>query len=292
MIGKLRMLPNILRSGTAPANAVSLRQALMPAEIHSTEIASRALVGDHYAEVRNVLQIPFDDSLDSTGAHYLECFFQMPVDTVKVVSAKVWIQQKPFRAYETSATSYVGSGTSVAGGGSSSGTSSSNGNSAIGGASPSNSGGAGTTTDAQGLHNHTETGSVTSSDGSHSHNVGSHTHTIGHSHSDSGHAHSVTISFPSHSHSVDLAHGHAINYGIYEAAATGTLGIKFSDDGTLGNYSATLQSAFNNLSGYELLPYITNTKGDKRLRIDSTGLCRVQVLVMLDLIVAVPDYSL
>lgn len=274
---RVRLRPSTLRDIRGGANFGSPVAAVVtpppPASTGALELAPGAIYGPHYAHVRNVLQIPFDDSIDST--HPLECFFQMPTDTVQVKSAKVWVQRKSFRAYSTTVSSGGGS-TSGSGGG---GTSSS---------------GGGQTSGDSGIHDHGFTqmtprtsGATTVADhGSHTHEYFNlddiltqpdHTHTV------ANHNHTTDV----HSHSTP-AHAHNLTFGIFEQAAAGTLSLYVSDDGS--SYGSALISGATSISGTSLTG-LTTTAGDKRIKIEGTGLTRVQVLIELDLIVKVPPLA-
>lgn len=162
-------------------------------------------------------------------------------------------------------------------------------------------------TDAQGIHNHSDPqGGFTGDAGSHSHNVNSHGHTdAGHRHGyfyftatdntgahthtvDTTHTHTVTITAhthttdTTHTHTVDTSHTHTMTYGIFEQAAAGTLSLNVADNGT--TYGPTRTPGVTAITAYEMTPDLTIVPGDKRIRINGTGLCRVQVLVVLDLI--------
>lgn len=143
----MRMRPSVLREGIAQTNFVGKPDSLYPGQVDSSAVASGSLVGDHYAEVRNVVPFSFDDSIDPT--HDLDCFFQMPSGALKIYSAKVWVKPAAFRAYETGS-SAGGSGSVTSGGGSTTTSSTTD----AGGATPSSSGGSSPTTDAQGSHTH------------------------------------------------------------------------------------------------------------------------------------------
>lgn len=210
-------------------------------------IRGGAIYGGHYSEVRNVIQIPFDDSIDST--HALECFFQMPTGTVKVTSAKVWVQRKSFRAYETATASESSHTHTVTIGTHSHGV------------SQNNSGGT-TSTDSGHSHNYTDIYAATTSDAG-----GSSTPTS----------------------SGGAGHTHGITYGIYEQAAAGNLALYVADDGS--SYGSAITSGVTSITAQEITPSLTKSSGDKRIKIEGTGLTRVQVLLMLDLLVQVEQLS-
>lgn len=175
---------------------------------------------------RLVIQLPFDDSLDST--HDLECFFVMPTAVKGIKSARVWVARKDFRAYETAA--------------------------------------------ASGAHSHGISASEqfdatgTTVVGDH----GSHGHTFSDTYS------TVTDS---------ASHSHGITYGIYEQAAAGTLSLYVADDGT--NYGSAIIGGVTAINDQSILSQLTKKAGAKRIKITSTGLCRVQVTLVLDLNIAV-----
>lgn len=242
--------------------------------ISQAEFRSGSVMGGSYGEVRNIIQIPFDDSVDST--HPLECFFQMPLNTAKIYSAKIWVQRKSFRQYVQAASSSSSSGgsahthnqngfdtttTDVDGGG---------------GASPSSSGGR------AGQHSHTDPqGGSTGLD------TADHTHTIGHGHTVHHHnyldaVNSVTSNDnPAHTHTITTST--SLNPGIFETAASGTLSLFVADDGV--TYGAAVVSGLTAISGTDIASLLSLTPGDRRIRIDGTGLTRVQVLLVLDLLV-------
>ena len=257
--------------------------------------------GYNYARVRNTLQIPFDDSIDASNP--LECFFQMPTNVNAIRQAKVWVQRKAFREYVSAASSAAGGGTTV--------TSTTDAQ----GASPSTSGGdlgialshdtlgghahashahdfnhAATFDDGYATHDHSATVPADAGGTSHTHSGHSdhqhdtlgahahathgayaHSHTIGHGHS---HAHGVTLT--DHSHAITLTPG------IFETAASGTVSLFVANDGT--TYGAAIVSGASSIAAQTLLPQLTTTTGDKRIKIVATGLMRVQVLLLLDLV--------
>jgi len=250
------------------------------------DVVPGSLQGGHYGETRNVVAFSFDDSIDPT--HGLDCFFQMPVGTLKIYSAKLWVKPAPFRAYETASTSGGGVTGSSSGGGSTPTSSGGASHNHSVGTAPDTVGTAtGVTTDAQGVHNH---GGAVGNDGNHSHNVGNHTHSynlaVATSGSESTHTHTVTIG--SHSHTTDTTHSHGITYGIFESgASTGTLSAKVADDGaTFGSSVASGSS----ISAVDIKAYLTLTPGDRQVRIETTGAgaqARVKVLLILDLLIKV-----
>ena len=85
----------------------------------------------------------------------------------------------------------------------------------------------------------------------------------------------------SHSHSVG-AHTHSMTYGIFETAASGTLSLFVADNGT--SYGSAITSGASSISGIDIRSQLTKSAGDKRLKITGTGLMRVQVLLLLDLV--------
>jgi hypothetical protein len=241
--------------------------------VTNIKIADLTLTAGKYLQVRNVIQIPFDDSIDST--HPLECFFQMPTGVVAVKSTKVWVQQKSFRQYSSGASS-------TSGGGSTTSTSTTHGhnvnNDGTQYSTGSDSTATGGSTDAQLNHDHTYSGGNTGVNGAHSHLVNSHWHT----HSHSVFFGNVTGLGGSHNHSVDTTHNHTITMtpGIFETAATGTLSLKVADDGS--TYGAAVVSGVTSITAQAIT--LTTTAGDRRIKLETTGLNRVQVLVVMDLI--------
>lgn len=277
---------------------------------------------------RSVQQIPFDDSID--GTYPLECFFQMPPGVVQVRSVKVWVTRKPFRRYVSAVSSSATGGggvTSSSSGGSSQTSSAATGHShaiqlsgtstttsstglqiVAGGSSAAGSSTAtGGTTDAQGVHNHSDPqGGATGDAGSHSHNVNfSHSHTtnISHSHTtsetahghgyltafsgttDSGGSHSHTLD-TTHSHNTDTTHNHTITTtltaGIYEEALTGTVSLYAANDGI--TFAGPIVTGQTIISGLDITSYFSKAPGDRRIRVNGTALMRVQVLLVVDLI--------
>jgi len=77
--------------------------------------------------------------------------------------------------------------------------------------------------------------------------------------------------------------------GIYETASAGTLSLTVADDGT--TYGSALTSGVSSITAYDFTSSLSITAGDRRIKITGTGLTRVQVLLMLDLIVAVPPLT-
>lgn len=262
---------------------------------------------------RSVMQIPFDDSISS--AYPLECFFQMPVGTVRVQSVKVWVKRVPFRRYVSAVSA------SSSGGGSNQTSSSDTGHShgiQLSGAPTTSSGtgveiylgggSAGTTvasggsTDAQGQHNHSDPqGGVTGDAGIHSHNVNfAHSHSVdyshGHSVSDPTHTHAYLAAFSGttdsgggHSHTLDTTHNHTITTtltaGIFEEALSGTVSLYASNNGS--TFAGPIVSGQSVINGVDVTSYFTKTPGDRKIRVDATALMRVQVLVYMDLILEV-----
>lgn len=288
------------RFGAVQATAPTIYQA-PPSNSGVGEVTSPTLSTGVAEEIaRNVQQIPYSDSI--SASYPLECFFVMPVGVVRIRSIKVYAQRDEFRRYvqAVSASSAGGGGTVTSGGGGG-GTSSTvfgysvtttSGGSLVGGADPSSTGGAGSTTDAQGVHNHSETGSITSSDGSHAHNVNSHSHTLGHSHPLPDHQHAVAVAQHNHttdvhSHGVDTSHNHTITTtltpGIFEEVLSGTISL-FVDNTGLGTAYAGPISSGSGFDGVDVTGYFTRTPGARRIKIEGTALMRVHVLIVLDLV--------
>lgn len=259
------------------------------------------------AIARSVQQIPFDDSID--GTYPLECFFQMPTRVVEINDIQVWVKRLPFRRY-VQTTSLAGGGsnqTTTGGGGVQT---SSNADqphshpipaSGVGTvwdslASPGTSSDTPTTGAQQQLHTHA--GGATEAQ-NHTHQV-THAHTVNsHQHSHSAftteptltqtenalHKHDLNTS---HNHSVDTTHNHALDLlsGIFESPLTGTMSLYVADNGV--NYGSAVVTGMNEIGsdsgGYSLRSRIGRTAGAKRIRINSTALMRVQVLLVMDLI--------
>lgn len=253
-------------------------------------------------------QIPFDDSID--GTYPLECFFQMPKSTLGIKSARVWVQRKPFRTYNSAG---AAAATSSAAGGDGANTSMTGTHPGTGSLAHSASGdhtgthaGHGTHTGTHAAHSSVADDSYRTHDhatgvnsgitAAHSHDahadhVFDHSgwdhanHTLSHSASAThtlqdhvlAHNHGTHDHFPGSSHS----HGVSLTPGIFESGPTGTLSLAVADDGV--TYGAALTSGVNAISDFDLLPNLTKASGDKRLRISGTGLMRVQVLLTLEL---------
>lgn len=223
--------------------------------VQSPQLGPQSVSGEHYAQTRIVVPFSFDDSIDPT--HPLDCFFQMPAGVLKLYSAKVWVKPAPFRAYETASTS-GGSSTSSASG------SHTHGLTKV----------ASTSGTFSGLHSHTDPqgGATGSTDIVHEHGI-----LICASNSDAG---------ADHTH-VAPDHAHGIAYGIFEsAAATGTLGLHVANDGV--TFGAEVASAASIAT--DIKAYLTNTAGDRQVRVTTTGAgaqARVKVLLMLDVLVKV-----
>lgn len=253
------------------------------AGVGSPDLAPTSVLGGHYAETRNVIPFSFDDSIDPT--HALDCFFQMPQGVLKIYSAKLWVKPDAFRAYETSSTSGGGATSSTAAGHSHSLSYSLISTDLSG---TGNSGSTAPTTDAQGLHNHSDPqGGVTGDSVTHSHNVLGHTHT-GPSHGHTYYAGLSTTASDSHSHTTDTTHSHGIAYGIFTSTApTGTLSVQVADDGA--TFGASLASAAS-ITALDIKQFLSLTPGDRQLRISTAGagaLARVKVLLMLDVLLKV-----
>ena len=235
---------------------------------------------------RVVIQIPFDDSIDASNA--LECFFQMPTQVAAIRSAKVWVQRKSFRTYNSaaSATANTTHTHDVT--------------------MPYNST---TTTDTdntgEAAHTHGNSGNTGNQSATHTHDASS-AETQNHLHAYS----TATAAGASHSHphshgpsseqfiigtsgssvvtsSGGTSHAHTITLtsGIFETAASGTVSLAVASDGI--NYGAAVTSGVNSIDGLEIKEHLRGAAGDRRIKITATGLMRVQVLLVLDLKVAV-----
>lgn len=253
--------------------------------VSSPDLPPTGIIGAHYAETRNVLPFAFDDSIDTSNA--LECFFQMPVGVLKIYSAQVWIQQKPFRRYVSS---------NVAEGSHTHGLSASGANTSTWNFPNTNAEASHThTVNALGnqgtLHTHTDSGDSTITS----------TESANHSHSNSG-----TGAGSSHTHGIidhwhdyltpgsvtasGSSHTHTLSPGIIESDGTGNLDLYLSDDGTGGGYGSALVSAVTPpIIAQPLTPKLTIASGDKRLKIAQVSgvRCRVQVLIMIDVLLKV-----
>ena len=193
---------------------------------------------------RIIMQIPFDDSLDSSNA--LECFFQMPTRTRAIREAKVWVQQKAYRTYSSSA-STVSNGTS-------------------------------------GTPSATDTAIRFTGTNQSTHDHGGTVALEATTYYDSITTEAVTLADDAHTHSV-TGHTHALDSVITETAASGTLSLFVANDGT--NYGSAIISGASSITGQDIKSQLTNTTGDKRIKIVTTGKARIQVLLLLDLRVAV-----
>lgn len=242
---------------------------------------------------RIILEIPFDDSLDGGASNYLECFFQMPDGVNAIRSAKVWVQQKPFRTYNSAASSASG-GTTVTSSTTSHvhpqvASSKTTGTSSDTAHTHSNSGNTGN----QGAtHTHVESGGGTTNAETQNHD---HAYTTATGSSSAAHTHTEeglgAFTDPEtivggHTHTTNTAHTHTIDLtpGIFESGPTGTFSLQVADDGT--NYGASIVTGQTSLTAQPLTG-LTRVKGNKRIKLIATGLQRLQVLIVLDLEVAI-----
>jgi len=98
-----------------------------------------------------------------------------------------------------------------------------------------------------------------------------------------GHAH---IYIGQHDHNVPAQSvTTTLTPGIFETAAAGTMSLFVADDGV--TYGSAITTGATSMTGQVLTPSLTKSAGDKRIKITATGLMRVQVLLILDLRVAV-----
>src|SRR2546426_7160573 len=98
--GGASVLHDVQTAGALPTAQATLPAPSSPQPPTTPQpgtIGPGAVGGSSYGQIRNVLQIPFDDSVDST--HSLECFFQMPSNVAFINSIKIWVQRKSFRQY-------------------------------------------------------------------------------------------------------------------------------------------------------------------------------------------------
>ncbi len=290
-MGRIRIRGSLLRdikAGFSYGNAAPIGSATAtPPEPPSPpagpgDIRAGSIGGSHFYQVRNVIQIPFDDSIDST--YFLECFFQMPTNVKKISSAQVWVQRKPFRQYSSATAS---GGTTVTSSSATHGHNLSNSTGPYSTGSDS-SGSSAHTTDGQGVHTHLDGDGVTTTGVSvaHSHNVNSHSH---------GHSHTalwpdVTDVSGAHTHTTNTSHTHTLTPGIFESGPTGNVTLYLADNGS--TYGAALGGPSTLLTAVDVTSQLTTASGDKRLKVTATGLMRVQVLLMLDLLVAVDPLSI
>jgi len=188
---------------------------------------------------RIIIMLPWEDSLDSSLA--FEPFFVMPDAVRSIRKARVWVERKPYRAYETGASSESSH----------------------------------THTVTIGSHSHgiAYTGQVTS-------NVSGHEHAaaVANSNSNSGGGSSPTSAG-------GVGHTHTLTYAISETGPSGNVALFVADDGT--NYGSAITSGVTSVSDQDITAQLTKSSGAKRLKITATGLMRVQVLLLLDLSVAV-----
>lgn len=223
--------------------------------VTNAKVAEQTLTASKYRQVRNVIQIPFDDSVDPY--YPLECFFQMPPGVVTIKAAKVWVQRKSFRQYVQQGSSSYSAATAVSSTLSSDawnvGTDGGHGHNIAGAYLT---GHAGSEPEpAHGIHYH-----QTADPGAH------------------GHPHNHTI--PGHSHAVN-PHGHSLFPGIFETAPTGFVFLYVANDGV--TYGPAVASG-NSLAGVDITLTNSVSPSDRRIKIFGVGLMRVQVLVYLDLI--------
>ena len=241
---------------------------------------------------RVVIQIPFDDSIDASNA--LECFFQMPTQVAAIRSAKVWVQLKSFRTYNSAAASTAATHDHTLLGFSLDSATGSGGTGATGGEAAHTHGNSGNTGNQGATHTH-DASSAETQNHTHAYSTAtaagsSHTHTgPSHTHGQSGGG--DLVSSPggvigitgngSHTHTISLTSG------IFETAASGTISLAVANDGT--NYGAAVVTGQSAITGLEIKEQLrsTSTTTDRRIKITATGLMRVQVLLVLDLKVAV-----
>jgi len=239
----------------------------------SEQMGSAIIEGQHFAQVRNVMPHTFFGEVDAT--HSLACFFVMPENTIAVRRARLWVARESFRATATGAAS--GGGSTSGSGGSSTPTSSSG-----GGSHSHNVTDAGAETGNQtASHTHTESGGGTTGNQSASH-THLYTHAILAASQSIDHTHDVTIA--SHTHSTP-AHAHDLSFGIFEQASSADFSVDAADDGT--TYVEVQSSTTPPINDLDITSVITRTEGVKRVRIQSDGLARVTVFLLLDLIVGV-----
>ena len=282
-------------------------------------IRSNFIFANHYSQLRNVWQMNWMDSLDSS--YPLECEFFIPKNVDEIKSCWVHIEGRNFRAYAKGAASGGGS-TSGSGGGqtSSGGTSHSH---SVSGQTAQNSGThyhniSGFSTGQENSHTHSinltynhDTGytshtgigddsfeshkhlynrrnSTTNSGSAHSHTIASHTSDYDNI---SGHTHSITgttsSSESSHTHTVSNHthtvpnHTHSLTFGIYED--TDPTGVNIYIDNGSG-YGSSLASDNTPVSiDVDVASSLTTESGWKKLKITSTRLGRVAVAMIMDL---------
>lgn len=245
------------------------------------QVGDAVLLQQHYGQVRNVIQIPFDSSID--GTHPLECFFQMPVNTVRIAKAFVWVSRASFRQYVSASSSSSNAAphahpitqfntpqTTTDGGTLSTSTD-----------SPT-SGNQGT------LHTHVTSGVTSGTESTnHTHFVTHfHTMTINHSH---------TYNQPFATDNDSPAHNHIITTtltpGIFETASTANFSLDVSDNGT-PTYVNVVGLSAPPLRKIDVTSFLTPASGDKYLRVNANGLGYCRVLLMLDIVVsAAPGIS-
>lgn len=227
---------------------------------------SMALRGGNYARVRNVIQIPWDNIVDSGSA--LECFFQMPTNTNAIRQAKVWVQQKPYRTPSTTASTVTGGSITTSGDGA--GTS--------GGPSGTIAMSRWSSTSGSLAHTHSDPQGGTTGTSSETLLTDITFDSI--AVADSTHAHTNSSL---HNHTANIgSHTHALNTTIGETAATGTISLFVANDGT--TYGSAIVSGASSITAQSITTQLTTSSGDKRLKITSTGSARVQVLLLLDLV--------
>lgn len=266
-----------------------------PHTIGPGEVRPGAIGGTHFYQVRNIIQIPFDDSLDST--YFLECFFQMPENVKKISKAQVWVQKKPFRMYSSAASSVTSdhahflagintpstaipnSGTIITADTTHTHTPTAMGNQGTLHTHTTQAPDAGGTTTTEST-NHTHSQSATGGGSSHSHGGGGHTHSGYYVTGDGGEI-GITVG-GGHTHTINLT------AGIFESGGTGDLTLYVSDDGTAPGYGAAITGpTASDITATDITSQLTVAAGDKRLKITASARMRVQVLLLLDLLVGV-----
>jgi len=186
-------------------NAASVRIGYLASSV----IRTGSIFANHYNQLRNVWQMNWQDSLDSS--YPLECEFFIPKNVDEIKSCWVHIVGRNFRAYSKGAASGGGQ-TSSAGGGQT--TSSGGGQTTSSGSSHSHSV-SGQTAQNSGSHYHWISGFYTGQENSHTHDIGYYSAYTGYT----GHTGIGDDSFESHRHTANIrnssteegsAHSHQI----------------------------------------------------------------------------------
>ncbi|NPV80753.1 MAG: hypothetical protein HPY52_10835 [Firmicutes bacterium] len=289
----------------------------VPSQTGEQDLAVRSIHAQMYYEIRNVMPYNYLDSLDSSKP--FECDFYIPSETTGIVSIKLSARGLRYRAYSKAALLFeiFGSPTSSVGD-HSHGVDSLMGTtlttSAAGAVSahthsfedtiPSSS------TGSAGSHSHGVTynfyaytsyggdpshyhgydrANGTSSAGDHYHGISTTTtsKSTGSAGAISAHSHTVTVGIQSagaHNHTINLSHGHGLEFGIYED--TTPAGVKlYCDNGAGYDAGQSLAAAPDTTTPYTLCTELDLTSkftgtGWKRIKFTSTRLGRIAAVLI------------